>query len=113
MRMASSLSDNHSYFGLHLCWVFLLVFTGSVLWTKKNCRTELDWTAIQSFFQLWLPKFGVIPVADCLISKIFQNCSKTGLNQLQLVKRSLVLHALVTTFITFNLIPGSSKTVKN
>jgi len=90
-----------------------LVFAGSVLWTKKIHRTELNQTMVRSIFRLWLPKFGVILVAGCLISKIIQNRSKTGWNQLQLVKRSCVLHSLVTTFITFNLIFGSSKMVKN
>ena len=90
-----------------------LVFAGSVLWTEKIHRTELNWTVVQSIFQLQLPKFGVILVASCLISKIIQNCLKTGWNRLQLVKRSRVLHSLVATFITFNLIFGSSKTVKN
>jgi len=90
-----------------------LVFAGSVLWTEKIHRTELNQTMVWSIFRLWLPKFGVILVAGCLISKIIQNCSKTGWNQLQLVKRSRALHSLVTTFITFNLIFGSSKTVKN
>jgi len=90
-----------------------LVFAGSVLWTEKIHRTELNWTVVQSIFRLWLPIFGVILVASCLISKIIQNHSKTSWNQLQLVKRSHALHSLVTTFITFNLIFGSSKTVKN
>jgi len=90
-----------------------LVFASSVLWTEKIHTTELNWTVVQSIFWLWLPKFGVITVAGCLISKIIQNCSKTSWNQLQLVKQSHVLHSLVTTFITFNLIFDSSKTVKN
>ena len=55
-----------------------LVFAGSVLWTKKIHRTELNWTVVQSNFWLWSPKFGVIPVASCLISKIIQNYSKTS-----------------------------------
>ena len=80
----------------------VLVFAGSVLWTMD-----------QSIFWLWLPKLGVILVSSCHISKIIQNHSKTGWNQLQPVKQSHVLHSLVTTFITFNLIFGSSKTVKN
>jgi len=89
--------------------IFRLVFASSVLWTEKIHRTKLNWTVVWSIFQLWLPKFGVIPVASCLISNIIQNCSKTGWNRLQLVKRSCVLHSLVMTFITFNLIFGSSK----
>jgi len=93
--------------------LFPLVFAGSVLWTEKIHRTELNRTVVRSIFWLWLPKFGVILVAGCLISKIIQNRSKTGWNRLQLVKRSRALHSLVTTFITFNLIFGSSKTVKN
>jgi hypothetical protein len=44
-----------------------LVFAGSVLWTEKIHRTELNRTAVRSFFRLWLPKFCVIPVAGCLI----------------------------------------------
>jgi len=95
------------------CQSWWLVFTGSVLWTEKIHRTKLNRTVVQSIFQLWLPKFGVILVAGCLISKIIQNRSKTGWNQLQLVKWSHALHSLVTTFITFNLIFGSSKMVKN
>jgi len=55
-----------------------LVFAGSVLWTEKIHRTKLNWTVVQSIFRLRLPKFGVILVAGCLISKIIQNCSKTG-----------------------------------
>jgi len=90
-----------------------LVFASSVLWTTKIHRTELNWTVVWSIFRLWLPKFGVIPVAGCLISKIIQNRSKTSWNQLQPVKQSRALHSLVTSFITFNLIFGSSKTVKN
>jgi len=92
---------------------FDLVFASSVLWTEKIHRTKLNWTVVQSIFRLWLPKFGVIPVAGCLISKIIQNCSKTSWNRLQPVKRSHALHSYVTTFITFNLIFSSSKTVKN
>jgi len=95
------------------CRELVVVFASSVLWTKKIHRTELNWIMVWSIFQLRLPKFGVILVASCLISKIIQNCSKTGWNQLQLVKRSHALHSLVTTFITFNLIFGSSKMVKN
>jgi len=53
-----------------------VVFASSVLWTKKIHRTELNWTMVRSIFRLWLPKFGVIPVAGCLISKIIQNHSK-------------------------------------
>jgi len=90
-----------------------LVFASSVLWTEKIHRTELNQTVVRSIFQLWLPKFGVIPVAGCLISKIIQNHSKTGWNWLQVVKQSCALCSLVTTFITFNLIFGSSKTVNN
>jgi len=56
----------------------LLVFAGSVLWTEKIHRTELNRTVVRSIFWLWLPKFGVILVAGCLISKIIQNRSKTG-----------------------------------
>jgi len=85
-----------------------LVFTGSVLWTEKIHRTKLNQTMVQSIFRLQLPKFGVILVAGCLISKIIQNHSKTGWNRLQLVKQSHVLHSLVMTFITFNLIFGNS-----
>ena len=55
-----------------------LVFAGSVLWTEKIHRTELNWTVVQSIFRLWLPIFGVILVASCLISKIIQNHSKTS-----------------------------------
>jgi len=44
---------------------------------KKIHMTELNQTMVRSIFQLWLPKFGVILVASCLISKIIQNCSKT------------------------------------
>jgi hypothetical protein len=44
-----------------------LVFAGSVLWTEKIHRTELNRTAVRSFFRLQLPKFCVIPVAGCLI----------------------------------------------
>jgi len=55
-----------------------LVFAGSVLWTEKIHRTELNQTVVWSIFRLWLPKFGVILVASCLISKIIQNCSKTS-----------------------------------
>ena len=98
--------------GKKICW-WELVFTGSVLWTKKIHRTKLNWTVVQSIFRLQLPKFGVILVASCLISKIIQNCSKTGWNQLQPVKWSRALHSLAMSFITFNLIFGSSKTVKN
>ena len=83
-----------------------IVFASSVLWTEKIHRTELNWTVVWSIFRLRLPKFGVIPVAGCLISKIIQNHSKTSWNQLQPVKRSHVLHSLVTPFITFNLIFG-------
>ncbi|KIJ90090.1 hypothetical protein K443DRAFT_117112 [Laccaria amethystina LaAM-08-1] len=43
-----------------------LVFAGSVLWTEKIHRTELNRTAVRSFFRLQLPKFCVIPVASCL-----------------------------------------------
>jgi len=94
-------------------WWLQLVFAGSVLWPQKIHRTELNQTMVRSIFRLRLPKFGVILVASCLISKIIQNCSKTGWNQLQPVKRSRALHSLITTFITFNLIFGSSKMVKN
>jgi len=55
-----------------------IVFASSVLWTKKIHRTELNRTVVRSIFQLQLHKFGVIPVAGCLISKIIQNRSKTG-----------------------------------
>ena len=55
-----------------------LVFAGSVLWTEKIHRTELNRTVVRSIFRLQLPKFWVILVAGCLISKIIQNCSKTG-----------------------------------
>jgi len=41
-------------------WGQFLVFAGSVLWTEKIHRTELNWTVVWSIFQLWLPKFGVI-----------------------------------------------------
>ncbi|KIK05097.1 hypothetical protein K443DRAFT_91854 [Laccaria amethystina LaAM-08-1] len=44
-----------------------IVFAGSVLWTEKTHRTELNRTAVRSFFRLWLPKFCVVPVAGCLI----------------------------------------------
>jgi hypothetical protein len=44
-----------------------IVFAGSVIWTEKIHRTELNRTAVWSFFQLQLPKFCVIPVAGCLI----------------------------------------------
>jgi hypothetical protein len=44
-----------------------IVFAGSVLWTEKIHRTELNRTAVRSFFRLRLPKFCVIPVAGCLI----------------------------------------------
>jgi len=57
---------------------FLVVFAGPVLWTEKIHRTKLNRTVVRSIFQLRLPKFGVILVASCLISKIIQNCSKTG-----------------------------------
>jgi len=55
-----------------------VVFAGSVLWTEKIHRTELNWTMVRSIFRLQLPKFGVILVAGCLISKIIQNHSKTS-----------------------------------
>jgi len=55
-----------------------LVFAGSVLWTEKIHRTELNRTMVRSIFRLRLPKFGVILVAGCLISKIIQNRSKTS-----------------------------------
>jgi len=58
--------------------VWQLVFAGSVLWTEKNHRTELNQTMVRSIFRLRLPKFGVILVAGCLISKIIQNHSKTS-----------------------------------
>ena len=106
-------SINSPFISVEAILSFHIVFTGSVLWTEKIHRTELNQTMVQSIFRLWLPKFGVILVASCLISKIIQNCSKTGWNQLPLVKRSRALHSLVMTFITFNLIFGSSKTVKN
>jgi len=43
----------------------------------------------------------------------FKNHSTLFKDWLKLVKWSHALHSLVTTFITFNLIFGSSKTVKN
>jgi len=55
-----------------------VVFAGSVLWTEKIHRTKLNRTMVRSIFRLWLPKFGVILVAGCLISKIIQNCSKAS-----------------------------------
>ena len=37
-----------------------------------HCRTKLNQTTVQSVFSwLWMPKFGDILVAGCLISKIF------------------------------------------
>jgi len=63
---------------LLLCVELSLVFAGSVLWTEKIHRTELNRTMVRSIFRLWLPKFGVVLVAGCLISKIIQNRSKTG-----------------------------------
>ena len=66
--------------GAHLLaqqhWRKVLVFAGSVLWTEKIHRTELNRTMVRSIFRLQLPKFGVILVAGCLISKIIQNRSK-------------------------------------
>jgi len=50
-----------------LNWSLFVVFASSVLWTKKIHRTKLNWTVVQSIFRLQLPKFGVIPVASCLI----------------------------------------------
>jgi len=55
-----------------------VVFAGSVLWTEKIQRTELNQTVVWSILQLQLPKFGVILVAGCLISKIIQNHLKTS-----------------------------------
>ena len=93
--------------------LMLVVFKGSVHRTTKNHRTKLNWTMVWSIFQLQLPKFGAIPVAGCQASKVFQNHSKTRFNRLQPVKQSCVLHTLVATFITFNCVLDSSKTVKN
>ena len=52
---------------------------------QKIHRIELNWTMVQSIFQLWLPKFGVILVASCLISKSFktiQRLVEIGCNRL-------------------------------
>lgn len=57
-------------------------FAGSVLWTKKIHRTKLNQTMDWSIFWLWLPKFGVIPVAGCLI---FKNLTKPFKNRLKSV----------------------------
>jgi len=62
-----------------------LVFASSVLWTEKIHRTKLYWTVVWSIFRLWLPKFGVIPVAGCLIQKSFKTIQRPveiGCNQL-------------------------------
>ena len=75
-----------------------LVFAGSVLWIKKIQRTELNWSMVQSIFQLWLPKFGVILVACCLISKVIQNHSKTSWNWLQPVKQSCSVKSKVRSW---------------
>ena len=76
--------------------------------TKKNCRTKLSQTMVCFYFQLQFPKFVVILVAGCLVSKIFQSHSETSWTWLQLVTWSCELHTLVTMFIPFDVIFGSS-----
>ena len=79
----------------------------------KNHSTKLNQIMVQSIFQLQLPEFGAILVASCQVLKIFWNCSKASFNWLQSVERSCALHTLVATFITFNWVFVSSKTVRN
>jgi hypothetical protein len=43
-----------------------IVFKGPVYRTEKNRGTELDRTAVRSFFRLRLPAFRVSPVAGCV-----------------------------------------------